>query len=103
MFVPHAAVSLSHPDGYYHLTLDSDAELLGKAVILATGVGYRRLDVAGIERFERVSVFYSPLDVGQVDAHEPVVIVGGGCRCSRIVPAAAQMLGVLRAQRGVQY
>jgi thioredoxin reductase (NADPH) len=78
MFVPHAAVSLSHPDGYYHVTLDNDAELLGKAVIIATGVGYRRLDVAGIERFERVSVFYSALDVGQVEDTEPVVIVGGG-------------------------
>jgi thioredoxin reductase (NADPH) len=78
MFVPHAAVLLSHPDSYYHVTLDNDAELLGKAVIIATGVGYRRLDVAGIERFERVSVFYSPLDVGHVDDDEPVVIVGGG-------------------------
>jgi thioredoxin reductase (NADPH) len=78
MFAPHAAVSLSHPDSYYHVTLDNDAELLGKAVIIATGVGYRRLDVAGIERFERVSVFYSPLDVGLVDDDEPVVIVGGG-------------------------
>ena len=78
IFAPRAAVSLSHPAGYYHVTLDNDAELLGKAVIIATGVGYRRLDVAGIERFERVSVFYSPLDIGQVDDNESVVIVGGG-------------------------
>ena len=78
MFAPHAAVSLSHPDSYYHVTLDNGCDLLGKAVIIGTGVGYRRLDVAGIERFERVSVFYSPLDVGQVDDDEPVVIVGGG-------------------------
>jgi hypothetical protein len=37
MFVPHAAVSLSHSDGYNHMTLDNGAQLLGKAVIIATG------------------------------------------------------------------
>ncbi len=89
MFAPHTAVSLSHPDSYYHVTLDSDTELLGKAVIIATGVGYRRLDVAGIEQFERVSVFYSPLDVGQVDDSEPVVIVGGGNSTGQAATALA--------------
>jgi thioredoxin reductase (NADPH) len=78
MFVPHAAVSLSHRDGYYHVMLENSAELLGKAVIIATGVRYRRLDVAGIEKFEGVSVFYSPTDAEHVEPGEPVVIVGGG-------------------------
>jgi thioredoxin reductase (NADPH) len=78
MFVPHAAVSLSHSDGYYHVTVDNGAELLGKAVIIATGVTYRRLDVAGIEQFEGLSVSYSPADAGRVEAGEPVVIAGGG-------------------------
>jgi thioredoxin reductase (NADPH) len=78
MFVPHAAVSLSHSGGYYHVSLDNGAELLGKAVIIATGVTYRGLDVAGIERFEGLSVFYSPVDADKVEAGEPVVIVGGG-------------------------
>jgi len=38
----------------------------------------RRLGVAGIERFEGLGVFYSPVDADQVEAGEPVVIVGGG-------------------------
>src|SRR5262249_11863852 len=62
MFVPHAAVSLSHHDGSYHAVLEDGAELLGKAVIIATGVSYRGLEVAGIEKFEGVGVFYLPLD-----------------------------------------
>jgi thioredoxin reductase (NADPH) len=78
MFTPRAAVSLRHADGYYRVTLDNDTELLGEAVIIATGIGYRRLDVPDIERFERVGVFYSPLDADQVADGEPVVIVGGG-------------------------
>ena len=89
MFVPHAAVSLSHSEGYYHVRLDNGAELLGKAVIIATGVTYRGLDVAGIERFEGLSVFYSPVDAGKVEAEEPVVIVGGGNSAGQAATAFA--------------
>lgn len=89
MFVPHAAVSLSHSGGYYHVTLDNGAELLGKAVIIATGVTYRRLDVAGIEQFEGLSVSYSPVDAGRVEAGEPVVIVGGGNSAGQAATALA--------------
>jgi thioredoxin reductase (NADPH) len=89
MFVPHAAVSLSHSEGYYHVSLDNGAELLGKAVIIATGVTYRGLDVAGIERFEGLSVFYSPVDADKVEAGEPVVIVGGGNSAGQAATALA--------------
>ena len=89
MFVPHAAVSLSHSEGYYHVSLDNGVELLGKAVIIATGVTYRGLDVAGIERFEGLSVFYSPVDADKVEAGEPVVIVGGGNSAGQAATALA--------------
>ena len=89
MFVPHAAVSLSHPDGHYHVALDNDAELLGSAVIIATGVGYRALDVAGAERFEGLGVFYSPLEARRVEAGEPVVVVGGGNSAGQAATALA--------------
>ena len=85
----HAAVSLSHSEGYYHVRLDNGAELLGKAVIVATGVTYRGLDVAGIERFEGLGVFYSPVDAGKVEAGEPVVIVGGGNSAGQAATALA--------------
>jgi thioredoxin reductase (NADPH) len=78
MYGPHTAVSLSHHDGYYHVVLEDGAELLGKTVIIATGVSYRRLEVTGIERFEGVGVFYSPADADHVEAEDTVVIVGGG-------------------------
>jgi thioredoxin reductase (NADPH) len=89
MFVPHAAVALSHSEGYYHVRLDNDAELLGKAVIIASGVTYRGLDVAGIERFEGLNVFYSPVDADKVEAGEPVVIVGGGNSAGQAATALA--------------
>jgi thioredoxin reductase (NADPH) len=89
MFVPRSAVSLSHRDGYYHVMLENNSELLGKAVIIATGVSYRRLDVAGIEKFEGLSVFYSPADADRVEAGEPVVIVGGGNSAGQAATALA--------------
>jgi thioredoxin reductase (NADPH) len=89
MFVPHAAVSLSHHDGYYHVMLENDAELLGKAVIIATGVSYRGLDVGGIEKFQGLNVFYSPADADHVEAGEPVVIVGGGNSAGQAATALA--------------
>ncbi len=89
VILPHAVVSLSRTDGYYRVTLDDGAELLGKAVIIATGVGYRRLDVAGIERFEGMGVFYSPVDADQVEAGEPVVIVGGANSAGQAATALA--------------
>src|SRR5215470_2469247 len=89
MFVPHAAVSLSHHDGSYHVVLEDGAELLGKAVILATGVSYRGLEVAGVEKFEGVGVFYSPLDADEIEAEAPVVIVGGGNSAGQAATAFA--------------
>src|SRR5262249_37142663 len=89
MYVPHAAVSLSHEDGYYHVVLEDGAELLGKAVIIATGVSYRRLQVAGVEEFEGGGVFYSPSDADHVEAEDPVVIVGGGNSAGQAATALA--------------
>jgi thioredoxin reductase (NADPH) len=89
MFVPHAAVSLSHCDGYYHVMLENNAELLAKAVIIATGVSYRGLDVAGIEKFEGLGVFYSPADAEHVEAGEPIVVVGAGNSAGQVATALA--------------
>jgi thioredoxin reductase (NADPH) len=48
-------------------------------VIIATGVTYRQLDAAGLDRFEGTGVFYTPLAAqDQVMPGDPVVIVGGG-------------------------
>src|SRR5262249_42463685 len=70
--------SLSHHDGHYRVVLEDGAELLGKTVIIATGVSYRGLGVTGIEKFEGVGVFYAPSDADHVEAGDTVVIVGGG-------------------------
>jgi thioredoxin reductase (NADPH) len=48
-------------------------------VIIATGVTYRQLEAAGLDRFEGTGVFYTPLAAqDQVRPGDPVVIAGGG-------------------------
>ena len=48
-------------------------------MIIATGVTYRQLDAAGLDRFEGTGVFYTPLAAqDRVMPGDPVVIVGGG-------------------------
>src|SRR5215468_3744495 len=89
MFVSDAAVSLSHHDGYYHVVLEDGADLLGKTVIIATGVSYRGLQVTGIEKFEGVGVYYSPVEADSVAAEDPVVIVGGGNSAGQAATALA--------------
>jgi thioredoxin reductase (NADPH) len=78
MIVPGRATGLAVRDGFVEISLAGADPVVGRSVIIAGGVEYRRLDVGGIDRFEGVSVFYSPLDAQhRVGAGEPVVVVGG--------------------------
>ena len=57
----------------------SSDEVTTRAVILATGVHYRRLAVADLERFENAGVFYAATDLeARVCGGSHVVVIGGG-------------------------
>src|SRR5215831_13615431 len=59
--------------------LDTGDDLTAHSVIIATGVTYRTIDAAGLDRFTGLGVFYSPLGVDdEIHPGDPVVIVGGG-------------------------
>jgi thioredoxin reductase (NADPH) len=79
LLVPRtAAVLTGHGDNYVIRLGDGD-ELAARTVIIATGVAYRQLDAAGLDRFEGAGVFYTPLAAqDQIMPGDPVVIVGGG-------------------------
>ncbi|MGZ6867991.1 MAG: FAD-dependent oxidoreductase [Blastococcus sp.] len=77
--VPVAATGLERGDACHVLRLDVGGTLLGRAVVIATGARYRRLDVPRIEEFEGTCVYYAAT---QAEAflcrNDPVVVVGGG-------------------------
>lgn len=66
-------------DGAFCATLDDGDELCARAVLVATGVQYRRLPLANLKELEGAGIFYSATEMearfcGQTEA----VVIGGG-------------------------
>jgi thioredoxin reductase (NADPH) len=90
LLVPSRATGLSARDGLDVVHTESGEDVVGRSVIIATGMEYRRLPVPGIARFESVSVFYSPLDErNRIPPGAAVVVVGGGNSAGQAATAAA--------------
>ena len=81
MAIPDEAVRLppSEPGAPFTLELGGDQRARARAVVVATGARYRRLDIADLSDFEGACVHYwaSPLE-GRLCAGQEVVLVGGG-------------------------
>lgn len=80
MAIPDEVRSLSaEPGGLKVLALASGERVRARAVVLASGAQYRRLDVSNLDAFEGSSVHYwaSPLEA-KLCAGQEVALVGGG-------------------------
>ena len=81
MAIPDEAVKLECDEGldFRRLTLENGERLRARAIVLATGARYRRLEVANVEEFEGSSIHYwaSPLEA-KLAAGQDVALVGGG-------------------------
>ncbi|MET8956486.1 FAD-dependent oxidoreductase [Streptomyces sp. NPDC004393] len=70
-----------HPkdEDHYVVAFADGSEIAARAVVLAMGARYRRLQVPGIERLEGTSVHYSAtVYEAQQCRTDPVAVVGGG-------------------------
>ena len=77
--LPATATGLSGDATARVIHLDTGASLTAHSVIIATGVTYRTIDAAGLDRFSGLGVFYSPIGVDDtIHRRDPVAIVGGG-------------------------
>ena len=66
-------------DGAWCLTLDDGDELCARAVLVATGVQYRRLPLANLEALEGAGIFYSATEMeARFCARTEAVVIGGG-------------------------
>ncbi|PYL04449.1 MAG: thioredoxin reductase [Verrucomicrobia bacterium] len=102
---PASALSLQyHPDGDYRACLETEgcsAVLRAKAVLIATGADYRRLEAEGREQFEGVGVYYAATALeGQLCRNETVVVAGSGNSAGQaamfLSDGAARVLLVVR-------
>ncbi|MDQ1510980.1 MAG: thioredoxin reductase [Actinomycetota bacterium] len=76
---PCAATALREEAGHLVLRLTDGTDIAGRAVIVASGARYRRLDAERLEDFEGKGVYYAATDIEAREcAASPVVIAGGG-------------------------
>ena len=77
--VPRRAVRLERRDTGFAVGLDDGSTVLGRAVVLANGVQYRRLPIDGLQELEGAGVYYAATELeARVCSGGDVVIVGGG-------------------------
>ncbi len=77
--IPGEATSLTRADGYHVVGLADGEDLIAHAVLLATGVHYRRLEIPGTDRLEGSSVYYAATEFeARLCRDDPVTVVGGG-------------------------
>jgi thioredoxin reductase (NADPH) len=79
------------------------ALLRAKAVLIATGADYRRLDAEGREQFENMGVYYAATAMeGQLCRNETVIVVGSGNSAGQaamyLSEGAAKVLLVVRGK-----
>ena len=75
----HRASALEERNSRHIVRTDGGAEVAARAVVLALGVEYRRLDAPGLTELEGAGVFYgASMSEAQALAGESVYIVGGG-------------------------
>jgi thioredoxin reductase (NADPH) len=76
---PCAAVSLREKAGHLVVDLTDGTAVAGRAVIVATGARYRRLDAAHLDQYESSGVYYAATEMeARLCAGSPVVVAGGG-------------------------
>jgi thioredoxin reductase (NADPH) len=76
---PCAATSLREQAGHLVVGLIDGTEVAGRAVIVATGARYRKLEVDRLADFELKGVYYAATTIEAREcAAAPVVVVGGG-------------------------
>ncbi|THH37275.1 cyclic nucleotide-binding domain-containing protein [Aliishimia ponticola] len=77
--MPVRVTALTRRDGVFHATLSNGNQICAKAVVVATGVQYRKLPLDQFDRFEGAGIYYSATEMeARFCRGTDAVIVGGG-------------------------
>lgn len=96
LVVPAVASGLGREDGQHVVRLDGGERVTGRAVVIASGVHYRRLELPGLDALEPTSVYYAATEVEASMCHgDPVVIVGGGNSAGQAAVFLSQHAGLV--------
>jgi thioredoxin reductase (NADPH) len=76
---PCVATGLTPQGGHLAVRLSDGTDVGGRALIIATGARYRRLDIADLTQFEDAGVYYAATELeAQQCSGSQVVVVGAG-------------------------
>ena len=79
IMVPSTVRSLGIDEGERLVTLADGTRLRSRCVLVASGVSYRRLDIADFPEFEGAGIYYAATEMeAKLCRGEEVVVVGGG-------------------------
>jgi thioredoxin reductase (NADPH) len=77
--IPGEASGVELAGDHHVLRLTDGQQVSARAVVLATGARYRRLEAPGLEHLEPSSVYYAATETeAQLCQGDPVTVVGGG-------------------------
>jgi thioredoxin reductase (NADPH) len=77
--VPDRVVRLRLEKGYRILVLESGTEVHARCILVASGVEYRRLPIAGLAQFEGAGVYHAATEMeARICRGDDVVVVGAG-------------------------
>ena len=77
--MPRRVAGLARRDAGFCLSLDDGEVVCARAVVVATGVQYRKLGLEGLERFEGAGIYYAATDMEARWCRDTeAVVVGGG-------------------------
>ena len=76
LLTPRSVTGLSQVPGGFRVRLDDEHDILASAVIIASGVRYRRLDLPGLADLEGRGVYYaaSQLEANSISGRNAVVV-----------------------------
>ena len=75
---PRSVTELSRVSGGFRVRLDDEHDIVARAVVIASGVRYRRLDVPGLADLEGRGVYYAASELeAKVVSGQNAVVVGG--------------------------
>ncbi|MGZ3846138.1 MAG: FAD-dependent oxidoreductase [Flavisolibacter sp.] len=99
ILTPKEVRNICLKDGYKITEMTDGTIVHSKAIVIATGVAYAKLDIEGVERFTGAGIYYG---AAAVEAHacknETIYIVGGGnsaCQAAMYMSKFAKEVNIL--------
>jgi len=99
ILTPQAVKHITIEDGYKITELLDGSQIHSKAIVIATGVAYKKLEIPGLENFTGSGVYYGAAAVeAQACRNETIYIVGGGnsaCQAAMYMSKFAKEVNII--------